>query len=1180
MNSNDGSKVDEGLLKMLMEKVSVKVSAAQAAVLEADITLAELEAALKLCAREAAPGVDGLTVAFWLALWKELGPLLLLAVQEGWEAGRFREHFNMAVIVLLLKKDKSRLLCGDWRPVSLLNWAYKIVTKVVSLRLNVVLPFLVSSKQSAWVKGRSIHDTVTIIQGVIKLASSVDRKFKDAAILFLDLVKAFDTVAWRVLFDFVLPGFGFPVKFVNLIRALYAGAGSKIMLNGFLSALFSIGCGVRQGDSASPPLFALFVELFALAFECVPSARPLVGPGGIDVDVEMYADYITTITRLEHLPAIKLVVELFEKSTGMSFGKDCTVFVPGMEGAELPAASRLMIRDLGWSLLDGAGRHKSLGMIIGHGVGNAEVLSKVLDKLAAAEKRFAPFQLDPLARVMVSKVYMLSYLNFTAAVVDWDPELLQAVKAFIGRWVWKGRNVPRLDAELCCLPTKVGGLGCFSLEEAVMSRRLRQLFRCTMGGPMPERMGQFVAVEVLGAVVAQFHGVQGLLSAGAIESVLLHLPRVGGRGVFSPQKALLLSLLAVLQKAVPRSAVLPLGEAQPALSVLPHGVALPGGAGWDDAAFFPVFDVRFPAAGAVGRPPGVRVFSPSLLSEVGVGSGAAQRALWLEKQNAGVIALAGVRSVGNLVVQHGACAGMLLSQHGSVGERFFPVGSALGLRWCGERLDEFNVLAAAVPAGLLAAMAGPKRFPLVGDFYVKCGQAAYLGGRPACVVAAERRWAGCAARGVGFAGEDCVYRVTSVRQSVGAGGVPVVGVWLAKCMIMKDCVVMEMPFVEDDPGRSTSLLGFHDLYRLAFVTPDHRYAGVVSEGAAFGCSFGVASPAGAGGGAVVIRALFQLSGKQLYTLLMSSKPTPVRDWVLGWAAELVPVAPAPALLALGAAGAGAGVVVGLAAGGAVVAGGAARAVGMPASVELVGSGGVFHRLQAPGLLGAYQRTLLLWIYLRRVWTNERCKRILKKGNPNCLVCGGGVVECLRHLFWDCPAVRAGWRMVLCLFADLRGLPRPLFGAMADWSSSRFVAAMLGTTPEWPVVVARPASRQDALIWLVLKAELLSCIWRMRCRLILGDGAPAAVAVVPHSGAEVVRMLQAILRHRVMEERYLSSDGLVFEDWMARGALGKEDGALGGAITFSPLMGGVSRWIAEREDPNAPDYLCAGLPVLR
>ena len=96
-----------------------------------------------------------------------------------------------------------------------------------------------------------------------------------------------------------------------------------------------------------------------------------------------------------------------------------------------------------------------------------------------------------------------------------------------------------------------------------------------------------------------------------------------------------------------------------------------------------------------------------------------------------------------------------------------------------------------------------------------------------------------------------------------------------------------------------------------------------------------------------------------------------------------------------------------------------RAVGMPESVRFEGRGGMFHRLNATGLLGAYQRTLLLWIYLRRVWTNERCKRILRKGDPICLVCGGGMEESLRHLFWDCLAVREGWRMVLCLFADLR-----------------------------------------------------------------------------------------------------------------------------------------------------------------
>ena len=1193
MNSNNGLKVDPVKLKMVMEKVSVKVTAAQAAVLDADITLAELEAALKQCAREAAPGADGLTVVFWLALWKELGPLLLLAAQEGWEAGRFRDRFNMAVIVLLLKKDKSRLLCGDWRPVSLLNWAYKIVTKVVSMRLNVVLPSLVSSKQSAWVKGRSVHDTITIIQGVIKL-SAVDPRYKDAAILFLDLVKAFDTVAWRVIFDFVLPGFGFPAKFINLIRALYAGAGSKILLNGFLSELFRITCGVRQGDSLSPPLFALFVELFALAFECVPSARPLLGPLDIPVGVEMYADDITVITQLQDLPATKTVLELFVACTGMSFGEagSSVVFVPGREGDELSVAHRQTIADLGFKLLDGAGRHRSLGMVIGHGVGNAELLLVVLEKMAASQARYAPYHLEVLARVMVSKVYMLSFLNFLAAVVDWDPVPLQAVRSFISGWVWAGRTA-RLDEAAACLPTRDGGLGMFALEEAMMSRRIRQLLRATTGNPMAARMGQFVVTELLGPQPARFHGVQGLLSAGVLKSALASLPRGGG---FSVRRSLLLALQSVVVRAVPRSVALPLGAAQPG-PVLPHppGVVLPGGPGWEDAASFSVFDVPFPVAGG-----GVRVFSPAFLPPPGGGDLGALRVWDAERLHASLLAQAGVRRVGDLCFQHGAVSGQRLSLHGCVLSRLFPVGGEFEDRRVQARVSEFDDLADAVPAALFTAMAaGPSRTPLPGDFYLRSGQAAFRGGRPAAVILAERRWAGHAAEADEFAGEESIYRVSMVR---GAAAGVAASVELSLCMIMSDCVVVELPLEQGEPVLSVRLPVFQELFRLAIVTSDHRYAGVVAEGAAVGRSLGVAFPAAGGGGLVVVKALFELSGKRIYKLLREAPPGAasvapvVPKWESDWfAAESEPPPPGGVLLGLGPAlAAGAGVA-GAGAGGVapaaavfpgvaavVVAGGpavaAVRSASWPVSIKLRGAFGSFHLLQSPGLLSAYQRELLLWVYLRRVWSNERCWRILHRGAPGCLVCGGAV-ECLRHLFWDCPAVREGWRMVLSLFADLRGRARPNLAAASSWSSSRYVASVLGSSPEWPVATV-PASRKESLIWLVLKAELLSCIWRLRCRLIQDGVGPGPVAVVvPHSGAEIVGLVRSALRHRVMEERYLPSDGLVFEDWMARGAFGKVDGALGGAISFSPLLGGVSRWMVEREDPNAPDHLFAGLPVI-
>ena len=284
---------------------------------------------------------------------------------------------------------------------------------------------------------------------------------------------------------------------------------------------------------------------------------------------------------------------------------------------------------------------------------------------------------------------------------------------------------------------------------------------------------------------------------------------------------------------------------------------------------------------------------------------------------------------------------------------------------------------------------------------------------------------------------------------------------------------------------------------------------------------------------IVLKALFELSSRQLQTALAADRGGMPSRWESHWHAVWSPPVAANAWHVM-------------------------QPASWPASIKLRGKKSVFHRLHVPGLVDAYQRDLLLWVYLRRVWTNERLFVKLKKGSPGCLVCGAGLAtESLRHLIWDCPAVREGWKTVLHLFADLRGLARPVLEAAGDWSTSRFVVSVLGTTPEWPVS-AVPASEQQSLIWLVLKAELLSWVWRLRCKLIQqpGPGAPAAAAApLPHSGADVVRMLQSVLRQRVLEERYFPTNGLVFEDWVARGALGRVDGGLGGAITFSPLLGG-------------------------
>ena len=1019
-----------------------------------------------------------------------------------------------------------------------------------------MLPFLVSSKQSAWVKGRSIHDTITILQGVIKLAS-VDAKYKDAAILFLDLVKAFDTVAWRVIFDFVLPGFGFPPKFINLIRALYAGAGSKILVNGFLSELFGIVCGVRQGDSASPPLFALFVELFSLAFQCVPGALSLPGPLGFPVNVEMYADNFHIVTSLAGLPAAQEVCDLFIQSTGMSFGEagSTVVFVPGREGAELSAAHRGTITALGLRVLDGADRHKDLGMLIGHGVGEAELLARALDKMTAAKARFAPFHLDILARVMVLKVFMLSYLNFTAAVVDWDDALLGAVWEFMLSWVWANKT-ERLNELACMAPTRDGGLGLFDLRVTLRARRLALVLRATRGGPMADRMGQFVLTELFGARVACFHGVQALLSEGVLSSVLSTLPV---RAANAPRGQLLRALSLLVARAVHRPARLPLGAVQAQSEPSPRLAA--AGFTVDEAAAVPVFDNWL-----VTRSPSHRPFTSPALQVPG-----ALMAKFAAKHHASVLAEVGVRLLGDMVFQN-ARAGhpLFLSFSPNImASRFFPLGSAAAALWLPDlsRVAQLRKLEDGVLAGLVVAVAAPRPTPAVGEFFVETGLAAQYGGRPAAVSLAERVQAGRSGEDDGlFDGVPAVYKVLAVSVNA-AGAAPAAReprVFLALYMVMADCVVVEVPLGVGEAALTPVRLElFQQRFRLALVTPDFRYAGVVAEGAALGRSIGLPfRAAGGAAGAVTTKAFFELSSRQLYTA-MTNPPGFVRGssphrheswWHYVWAARPGDPAvsanwhvPQPKF--------------------------------WPASVRLRGKDSVFHMLHAPGLLDAYQRELLLWVFLNRVWTNERCHSKLKKGHPGCLVCGAAE-ETLRHLIWDCPVARAAWKTVIHLFADLRGLPRPRLDDAASWNSARFVVSVLASTPEYPVV-AQAASRKQQLIWLVLKAEVLSCIWRLRCSLIQ-DGQGPPVVVAPYSGAEVLRRVQVAVRQRVIEERYLPTDGLVFEDWLGGGgALAKvEAAAMGGVITFSSLLGGVCRRIAECEDPAAPDHLFKGLPLIR
>ena len=446
------------------------------------LTESQIEKALHLSKNGSATGLDGCPYELWKKLKEEfdntdarnprfniikvmttvLTDIQLYGVDN-------KTAFALGWICpLYKKKDKTEI--SNYRPITLLNSDYKLLTKGLAVQLMHHVGKMIHSDQAGFIPNRSIIDHIKLATAIINYAEATE---EDGAIIALDQEKAYDKIRHNYLWA-TLDAFNLPPTFTKTIKSLYENASTCVAINGFFSDPFKVTRGIRQGDPLSCALFDLAIEPLACMIRKDPNLKGISIPGlNEPLKAKFFADDTSLfLSKSDHFDYIQMLLEDWCRVSGAKFNLDKTEVIPiGSTNHRQQVIRTRKINQLDQDRLNDrikiandGDAIRFLGGWIGNHTNAGAPWEPIVDRANKLLEQWGASRPTMKGRKIIIQTIIGGLTQYLTMAQGMPDNVESAFIKMIRKFIWNDDLHPRLGLDILQRPVNEGGLNLLNLK--------------------------------------------------------------------------------------------------------------------------------------------------------------------------------------------------------------------------------------------------------------------------------------------------------------------------------------------------------------------------------------------------------------------------------------------------------------------------------------------------------------------------------------------------------------------------------------------------------------------------------------------------------------------------------------------------------------------------------------------